>query len=103
MSDIVLIASNVCKVYIRAHSLTSDDFTNLALSGAANPDGDEDYVEYMKSVQLMFEGLANGKYLSHIAIFPSLFHSICGRDFITFRQWLVTSPYKAKLNPLATE
>lgn len=101
LSDMAVIASGVCNSKIRARCLTSDDFAKLALSSNANPGGDQGYVDYVKSVQLLFEGLADGKYLSHTAIFPSLFRSICGRDFTSFAQWLLGSPYKAKLSSVA--
>ena len=91
------IASEICGFHIEVTGLGSEDFLNLALSSMANPDGDRGYVEYMKSVGNMFDGLAEGRFPFHTEVFQYAFRDVCGRRPKGFREWLETSPYRTKL------
>lgn len=90
------------RLRVKAWQLTSGDFLKLALSLAANAENDAGYKEYMDSVSLMFDGLAEGKFPSHKEVFASVVRSVCGREPLKFKQWLEMSPYKARLGSLTS-
>lgn len=98
LDDMAITATNVCGFRVIARGLPTTDFEKLALSPQANPDNDEGYIIYMESVCKLFEGLAIGMYPYHTQQFPEIFYRICGRDPLSFEQWLVQSPFRRKLS-----
>ncbi|GAM25752.1 hypothetical protein SAMD00019534_089270 [Acytostelium subglobosum LB1] len=97
LEDMAAIASEVVDKPIPAVSLKPEQFFSMATSALANPDNDDQYVEYMKSVQSMFQGLSEGLYIYHLEAYPEVVEQVCQRPFLSFRQWLTNSPHKAKL------
>jgi hypothetical protein len=56
------------------------------------------YAEYVQSVGSMFDGLRKGLYPWHKDVFAEEFEAVVGRRPATFKEWLMTSPMRKKLD-----
>ena len=108
LEDMAAVATEVCGgAVVEARTLTGREFAELALSVAAVEAAGEGYVPYMESVREFFETL-NGEGADkedvaarfravHSEVYPEVVRGICGREFLSFKNWLAASPLKARL------